>query len=111
MLRADLLRDPRVYGINLTVTAVDLARDLSHAHVLVSSLQEGADLVEAVKGLNHAAGRLRGEIGRRLRLRHIPELTFRIDQTLREAEKINRLLHEALDQDRKSAADRGDKPQ
>ena len=109
LLRGDLLRDPRVYGIDLTVAAVELAQDLSHAHVLVSSLRETADLEEAIKGLNHAAGKLRGELGKRLRLRYVPELTFKADAAGREADRINRLLREALNQDRQSAASRGDK--
>jgi ribosome-binding factor A len=109
LLRSNLLRDPRVYGIDLTITAVDLAQDLSQARILISSFKEGAPLKEAVEALNHAAGKLRGELGRRLRIRYIPELFFRIDETIGEADKINRLLRQALNEDRQSAADRGEK--
>jgi ribosome-binding factor A len=59
--------------------------------------------------LNHATGKLRGELGRRLKIRHIPELTFKSDDSVREADKINRLLRDALEKDRKFAADRGEK--
>lgn len=108
LLHGNVLRDPRVYGVDFTVTAIDLSPDLSHAHVRVSSLVETARLDEAVQGLNHASGRLRGELGRRLRLRHIPELSFKADLALREAEKINRLLRNARDEDRKHALERGE---
>ncbi len=108
LLRGNCLRDPRLYGLDFTVTAVELAQDLSHAHVLVSSLVEQAELDGAVKALNHAAGKLRGELGRRLRLRYVPELSFKADQRLREAEKINRLLREAREEDRRHASQRGE---
>ena|ERR1041385_3746049 len=109
LLRANVLRDPRVYGVDLTVTTVELARDLSHAHILISTLGDVSRLKEAIAALNHAAGKLRGELGRRLKIRHIPDLTFKSDESVREADKINRLLRDALEKDRKFAADRGDK--
>ena len=108
LLHGNVLRDPRVYGVDFTVTAIDLTPDLSHAHVRVSSLVDAARLDEAVQGLNHASGRLRGQLGRRLRLRHIPELSFKADQVLREVEKINRLLRDARTEDRKHALGRGE---
>jgi len=109
LLRGGLLRDPRLYGVDLTITAVDVAQDMSHAHVLISSFREGTQLKDAVEALNHAAGKLRGELGRRLRIKYIPEMSFRVDEALREADKINRLLKQALKEDAKFAADRGEK--
>ncbi len=109
LLRAGVLRDPRVYGVDLAITAVELAQDLTHASVLISTLGDVAKLPDAVAALNHAHGKLRGELGRRLKIRHIPELHFKIDDSVREADKINRLLRDALDKDRKFAADRGEK--
>lgn len=109
LLRSDILSDPRVYGVNLTVTTVDVARDMGHAHILVSSLGEIAQLEEAVRGLNHAAGKLRRELGSRLRLRYTPELSFKPDLGLREAGRINQLLHQALDEDRRHSAHREEK--
>jgi ribosome-binding factor A len=109
LLRANLLRDPRVYGVDLAVTTVELAQDLSHAHVLISTLGDPARLSDAIAALNHAKGKLRGELGRRLKIRYIPELTFKVDESVREADKINRLLRDALEKDRKFAADRGEK--
>ena len=109
LLRANVLRDPRVYGVDLAVTTVELAQDLSHAQVLISTLSDVTKLPDAVAALNHAKGKLRGELGRRLKIRYIPELTFRSDDSVREADKINRLLRDALEKDRKFAADRGEK--
>src|ERR1043166_9411003 len=109
ILRSSVLRDPRLYDVHLTITAVDVAQDVSHARILISSFKEGAQLKDAVEALNHAAARLRGELGRRLRIKYIPEMSFRVDETVGEADKINRLLKEALKEDAKSAAERGDK--
>ena len=110
LLRSGLLHDPRVQNIDLTITEVDVAQDLSSAFVMVSSLGETQPLEEAVRGLNRATGKLRHELGVRLRLRYVPELSFRADLGLREADRINQLLRQALDQDRSFAASRDKKP-
>src|SRR4029077_18060913 len=84
---ADILlkksRDPRIGFI--TVTGVDVSVDLRHAKGFVSSLEEPAALERTFKGLNKAAGFIRSELGKRLKLRRIPELTFHQDKSLEHA--------------------------
>jgi ribosome-binding factor A len=96
---ADLLRrkvkDPRVGSVS--VTAVITAPDLSHARVLVSLLEPSS--VAALEGLRRAAGFLRGELGRRLRLKKAPELLFELDQTVEAATRMEQLL-ESLAEER-----------
>lgn len=107
LLRGGMLHDPRLAEINLTVTAVDVASDLSHARVRVSSLDdEDAPLQQAVSALNHAAGKLRHELGARLHIRYVPQLAFEADMQMREADRINRLLRQALTEDASHAAAR-----
>lgn len=97
MLLRGQLADPRIGGV--TLTAVDVSPDLRNARVLVSSLDDDQTLAGAVKVLNHAAGRLRTELSRRLSLRRIPELRFAADVALRQADRVSALLQQALRED------------
>ena len=85
-------RDPRLSLV--TVTEVEVARDLSHARVFVSKLGTDAERQVAVKALNHAAPYFRREIARRTRLRRAPELVFVEDAALQGGFRITRLLEE-----------------
>ena len=88
------VRDPRV-GL-ATVTAVETSPELDHARVYITTLGEDEEKAEIVAGLQSAAGFLRGQLGRRLHLRRIPELHFQIDRVLEGAQRIESLLREAL---------------
>ncbi len=84
------LKDPRI-GL-ATVTRVELSGDLRHARVLVSVLGDEAAGKKTLEGLSSAAGYLRGELGRRLRVRGAPELVFILDHGAEAAQKIEELL-------------------
>lgn len=86
------VKDPRV-GF-ASVTRVEVSRDLAKARVWVSILEE-ASVEDTLAGLASAASYLRGEVGRRLQLRHAPALEFRRDQTIADSLHIQRLLREA----------------
>ena len=88
------VRDPRV-GL-ATVTAVETSPELDHARVYITTLGDDEEKEEIVAGLQSAAGFLRGQLGRRLHLRRIPELHFQIDRVLEGAQRIESLLREAL---------------
>ncbi len=105
VLRSDLLRDPRVTGVNFSVTSVAVTRDMANASVLISSLlADDARLAEAVKGLNHAAGAIRHAVGQRVQLRYVPQLHFHPDNALREGDRIAGLITKALAKDRAAQA-------
>jgi ribosome-binding factor A len=103
MLRtiAELIRrevkDPRV-GL-VTVTAVKAAQDLSEARVFVLPFGGSEAGPEFLEGLSKAAGFLRGEVGRRVGLRHAPRLTFEIDETFDKAARLTALISEAVKRD------------
>lgn len=82
-------RDPRITGM-VTVTGVDVTSDLRRARVFVSVMD--ADGTDPVTILNQVGHRLRGEIGRALRLRLAPELDFQLDETAAKASRIESLL-------------------
>jgi ribosome-binding factor A len=90
---AEDAKDPRIIGL-VTVTGVDVTRDLRHAKVFVSILGSDEERQATLEGLDSAAGHLRSRIGRALRLRVAPEITFRYDESIARAAKIEALLAE-----------------
>jgi ribosome-binding factor A len=90
---AEDAKDPRIVGL-VTVTGVDVSRDLRHAKVFVSIMGSDEERRATLEGLESAAGHLRSRIGRVLRLRVAPEITFRYDDTIARAAKIEALLAE-----------------
>jgi tRNA pseudouridine55 synthase len=88
----------------VTVTGVDVTRDLRHAKVFVSVLGEEAERTDTMAGLAGIASHLRGHIGRALRLRSAPELTFKYDQSVTHAARIETLL-ERVRQEREGGPD------
>lgn len=88
---AEGVKDPRVVGL-VTVTAVDVTRDLRHAKVFVSIMGSDAERAATIDGLASVAAHLRAKVGRELRLRLAPEITFRLDESIARAARIESLL-------------------
>ena len=86
------LKDPRI-GF-ATVTAVKVSADLQHARVFVSVLGDEEEQEATMKGLKSASPYLRGELGRQMRMKYLPELIFELDTVPQEAERIEKLLHD-----------------
>jgi ribosome-binding factor A len=84
------LKDPRVQGI--TVTGVDVSRDLRHARVYFSLIGDETEILRAQAGLDSAKGFIKREIGFRLDLKHVPDLVFRHDPSLEEGRRMEKLL-------------------
>ena len=88
---ANDVKDPRIMGL-VTVTAVEVTRDLRHAKVFVSVLGSESQRAATFDGLAGVAAHLRGRVGRALRLRVAPEIEFRNDESVAHAAKIEQLL-------------------
>jgi ribosome-binding factor A len=82
---------------------VRTSRDLKVAKVFVRAGSDEETLADALTGLESAEGYLRRELGRRLRLRRIPEFRFEADRTMEQAMRIESLLREV----RSEGADEG----
>ena len=82
------IKDPRIGFV--TVTGVDVAQDLKNAKVFVSVY--GGDKEESLKGLKSATPFIRSELGKRIRMRCIPEILFRYDGTVEQGAHIMELL-------------------
>jgi len=102
---ANDVKDPRIMGL-VTVTAVEVTRDLRHAKVFVSVLGSESQRAATFDGLAGVAAHLRGRVGRALRLRVAPEIEFRNDESVAHAAKIEQLLAQVR---RELPADAGDK--
>ena len=87
------VKDPRVVGL-VTVTGVDVTRDLRHAKVFVSVMGSDEERAATHEGLRSLAGHLRSVIGRKLRLRLAPEIEFRNDDSVARAARIEMLLEQ-----------------
>ncbi|MEO7714021.1 MAG: 30S ribosome-binding factor RbfA [Gemmatimonadaceae bacterium] len=88
---ANDVKDPRILGL-VTVTAVEITRDLRHAKVFVSVLGSDSQRAATFEGLDNVATHLRGRVGRALRLRVAPEIEFRNDESVAHAAHIEQLL-------------------
>jgi len=86
------LKDPRIGFV--TVTRVELTADLRTARVHVGVLGGAQDREKTLAGLQQAAGFVRRELGRRIRVRHTPEVVFRYDEGLDATDRVARLLEE-----------------
>jgi ribosome-binding factor A len=87
------LRDPRVGMI--TITGVDVSPDFSHAKVFFTTLAPG-HVDEAKQGLKRAAGFLRSQLAKRIKLYTTPELRFEYDESVERGDRLSRLIDSAV---------------
>lgn len=88
---SDGAKDPRIRGF-VTVTAVDITRDLRHANVFVSVMGDDEARKATFEGLASVAHHLRSLLGKSLRLRNAPEIHFKADESIARASRIEQLL-------------------
>ena len=85
------LKDPRLEMS--TVSYVEVTSDLRHARVYISRLGSEAEQDAMLQGFQRAAGFIRGQLGRRLKLRYIPQLTFELDTGIAYGVRISSMLN------------------
>ena len=100
---ADLLRlhvkDPRIGMV--TITAVEVSPDLSHAKIFFTHLAGAEHSASAIEALQHSAGYLRSELAHRFKLYSVPQLHFTYDDSIESGLKLSKLIDDALADDRK----------
>jgi len=94
------IKDPRV-GF-ATVTDVEISQDLRHAKVFVSVYGDEVSRGDTLKALEKASGFIRNEIGKRIRMKHVPEILFRFDHSIERGARIFELLHEIKDEEKEN---------
>ncbi|WP_353892048.1 30S ribosome-binding factor RbfA [Proteinivorax hydrogeniformans] len=89
------LKDPRV-GF-LTITSVDVTNDLRECTIYFTVYGTEQEKTDTLKGVEKAKGFIRSELGKRLKVRHVPELSFKFDHSLEYGNKIDKLLRDIND--------------
>ncbi|MDO5096641.1 MAG: 30S ribosome-binding factor RbfA [Peptostreptococcaceae bacterium] len=92
MLYEGQIKDTKVKSSKslISVTGVDVVRDLRYAYVYISVLGKDADNV--IEGLKNAAGYVRKEVGRELNIRYTPEIVFRLDDSIEKGAYMTELI-------------------
>jgi ribosome-binding factor A len=87
------LKDPRIPMLT-SITNVDVTKDLKYAKVFVSVYGDETQKAKCIEGLKSSAGFIRKEIGANIKMRHIPELTFELDNSIEYGLHISKILNE-----------------
>jgi ribosome-binding factor A len=97
------IKDPRLGMV--TITAVDVSRDLSHAKIYITVMTVGDDEAKSVKQslniLQEASGFLRMLLGKGMKVRTVPQLHFHYDASVRRGAELSALIERAVHEDRK----------
>jgi ribosome-binding factor A len=92
------VKDPRVGMV--TVSAVEVTRDLAHAKVFITVLGDAETRDASLAALNKAAGFLRHELGQRMLTRTVPQLRFVYDESIERGSRLSALIDRAVKSDR-----------
>ena len=92
ILRTEL-KDPRIGMISLN--GVEVTADYAHATVYFTTMTDHSAIPEILKGLSRAAGFLRVQLGKRIKIHQIPELHFKFDESLERGVALSHLIDEA----------------
>ena len=87
------LKDPRVGMV--TLTAVEVTPDYAHATVFFTQLEGKNSIEDTLFGLQKAAGFLRSELGKRIKIHQIPQLKFKFDESLERGIALSALIDQA----------------
>lgn len=104
------IKDDRVGAGMVSITLVDVSGDLQHAKIYVSIYGTDEARDETMAGLKSATGFVRRELGKRLRLRRTPEITFVEDRGIEQGSKVLNLLNQ-LSQERQNKQPETDIPE
>ena len=93
-------KDPRLVGL-VTVTAVDVTRDLRQARTFISIMGTDSERAATLDALESMKGHLRSRLAKTLRLRVAPEISFKLDESVARAARIESLLAQVREDDKK----------
>ncbi|MCX6375284.1 MAG: 30S ribosome-binding factor RbfA [Armatimonadetes bacterium] len=91
------MKDPRLGFV--TITDAEVTRDFRHATVYISVLGEEKEKETSLAVLQRAAGYIRGELGRRVHMKVIPEISFKLDTAVERGTRIFELLQQVKPHD------------
>jgi ribosome-binding factor A len=88
------LKDPRLQMS--TISHVEISSDLRHARLYISHLGSETEQEAALSGFERATGFIRKQLGKRLKLRYVPQLSFQLDTAIAYGVKVSHILHDLL---------------
>jgi ribosome-binding factor A len=95
------LKDPRIGFV--TITEVDVTSDFKYAKIFVSVMGTPEEKRDTMTALTSSRGFVRRELASRMTIRFVPEITFKLDQSIEHSDNINRLLNELRQADEERA--------
>lgn len=98
MIMKGVIKNPSVNTL-ISISKVNVSKDLSHAKIFISSFESRAKALKAVSGLNRAAGFIQGKLGKKLHMRTIPKLDFRYDDSIEQGFEVNKIIDEVVTKD------------
>jgi ribosome-binding factor A len=97
------INDPRVVDANITVTDVEVTPDTRYAKIFFSLIGDDEKKADAQRGLNSASGFLSRELGKRLRTRNTPHISFEFDESLERGDRMEQLFDEIKKSEKEKA--------
>lgn len=79
-----------------SITHVDLTGDFKHATVYISVMGAGYERAETIEGLNQSKGYIRSQLGRKIKIHHIPELKFMLDKSIENGIQMAKLIDQVI---------------
>ena len=89
----------------ITLTRVQVSGDLQHAHVYYTTLGDPKARQETATALERATPFFRRQIGARVRLRRVPDIEFRFDDTIEHQDRIEQILNDLREEERRRGSD------
>lgn len=89
------IKDPRIGFVS--ITSVELSKDLSTAKVGISVLGEPRDIRKSFEGLNSATGYIQHHLDKEISIRHVPRIEFQLDSSLSEGVRMVNLINSLND--------------
>jgi ribosome-binding factor A len=88
------VKDPRLSTVMVTVSAVEVTKDLQLARIFVSVLGDDGQAGDVMDALDHCKGFIKSQVARRVKLRFMPEMEYKLDQSAVHAARIQEMLRE-----------------
>lgn len=92
------IKDPRIKGM-VSITEINVTKDLRYAKVYISIYGNEEEKKETIEGLKSASGYIRHEIGKRIKMRYTPEISFELDKSIEYGVHISEVLKELKNQE------------
>lgn len=93
------LKDPRISPLT-SITDVEISKDMRYAKIFISIYGSEEEQTKTLEGLKSANGFIRSELGKRIRLRYMPEIAFILDTSIEHGVKISQIIDNICDENR-----------